>query len=84
MSAQQKPVRIKINGLSLEVNTAITVAAALANDYKTTWRQSPSGQARAPFCGMGLCFECRIKINGVVQRSCQLLVAEGMEIECDV
>jgi predicted molibdopterin-dependent oxidoreductase YjgC len=73
-----------LNGQSISVAASVTVAAALANTRKKGWRQSPSGEARTPFCGMGACFECRVKIDGVVQRSCQRLVREGMEIECHV
>lgn len=57
--------------------------AVFASDAQT-FRQSVSGESRFPLCGMGVCYECRVSINGVKhQRSCQTLVEEGMEVETD-
>ncbi len=83
MNELNQPITIRINGKPIAVAPTITVAAALANHGEKSWRQSPTGEARAPFCGMGICFECRVKIDGVVQRSCQLIVRDGMEIDCE-
>jgi sarcosine oxidase subunit alpha len=42
------------------------------------------GQARAPFCGMGICFECRVRIDGIAQqRACMAIVREGMQVATD-
>ncbi|PYV64306.1 MAG: hypothetical protein DMG95_04730, partial [Acidobacteria bacterium] len=57
-----------------------TVAAAviLAGAH---CRTSVSGEPRGPLCGMGICFECRVKIDGHRhQRSCQILCSEGMQV----
>jgi sarcosine oxidase subunit alpha len=44
-------------------------------------RFSIEGEARAPLCGMGICMECRVTVNGIPhQRSCQLICAPGMEV----
>jgi sarcosine oxidase subunit alpha len=44
-------------------------------------RFSVGGDARAPFCGMGICMECRATVNGVLQmRICQMLCSQGMEV----
>ncbi len=83
MKTKSETLNIRINGVTYQVAPNISVAAAIANVYRKTWRRSPSGDERAPFCGMGLCFECRVNIDGVMQRSCQLLVREGMEICCE-
>jgi len=66
------------------VDEGTTVAAAVlaANEY--TFRRSVTGEPRGPLCGMGICFECRVTINGIThQRSCNLLVSDGMEITTD-
>jgi D-hydroxyproline dehydrogenase subunit gamma len=35
-------------------------------------------------CGMGICFECRVTIDGREHcRSCQIPCAEGMEVRTD-
>jgi len=77
-------VAIKINGITVQADAGINVVAALALHGKLPWRRSISGDWRAPLCGMGQCFECRVRIDGVMQRACQLLVADGMEIDSDV
>lgn len=58
-----------------------TVAAAVLNAGETAFRTSVNGQKRGPLCGMGICFECRLTINGERhRRSCTLLAEEGMEV----
>ncbi|HET9783690.1 MAG TPA: FAD-dependent oxidoreductase [Terriglobales bacterium] len=73
-------MRISINGQAVEAAAGSTVAAAVAACGVPT-RRSVTGEGRGPLCGMGICFECRVTINGRPhQRSCQIAVAEGMEI----
>jgi len=75
---------IRINNVSCEVADGTTVAAALANFGDDTFRRSITGEARGPLCGMGICFECRVMIDGARhQRSCTIIVADGMEIVTD-
>jgi aerobic-type carbon monoxide dehydrogenase small subunit (CoxS/CutS family) len=38
-------------------------------------------QPRAPFCGMGVCQECRVLIDGRRRLACQAVCAEGMRVE---
>lgn len=72
--------RITINGRSCDVLPGTSVAAAVMNIGVHT-RTSISGQPRNPLCGMGICFECRLTIDGVThERSCQITVREGMEV----
>ncbi len=59
-----------------------TVAAAGLNAGEMAFRTSVSGQGRGPLCGMGICFECRLTINGEPHiRSCVILAEDGMEVE---
>jgi D-hydroxyproline dehydrogenase subunit gamma len=77
------PVRIQINGRPLEVPAGISVAAAIAR-LPLPCRRSVSGQWRAPFCGMGVCFECRVLIDGhAQQRACMTQVRDGMQVSTD-
>lgn len=74
-------IRLSINGKQLLVAEGTTVAAAVLNAGETAFRTSVDGEPRAPLCGMGICFECRVAIDGEPhQRSCTLLVREGMEV----
>ena len=41
-----------------------------------------TGELRAPYCLMGVCFECLVEIDGVPnQQGCLAQVREGMRIE---
>ena len=77
-------VEIIANGRRSRVPAGITVAAALLDLGVTTFRRSVTGEARGPVCGMGICYECRVTIDGVPQRrACIVPVANGMEIASD-
>ncbi len=75
-------LRILINGASFDAPENATVAVALLMAGQTAFRRSVGGEPRAPLCGMGVCFECRVTIDGHAHaRSCQIAVREGMEIQ---
>jgi predicted molibdopterin-dependent oxidoreductase YjgC len=72
---------LTINARSIEVPPGVTVAAAIAMAGSTVTRRSVSGATRAPLCGMGVCQECRVTIDGVPHRlACQTPCAEGMHV----
>ncbi|MGA2651513.1 MAG: (2Fe-2S)-binding protein [Terracidiphilus sp.] len=73
-------LHLLVNDVPITVSRGTTVASAILIAGIPT-RQSVSGEARGPLCGMGICFECRATIDGVRhQRSCQVLCAEEMEV----
>ena len=73
-----------INGSPARVKPGSTVATAVLNAGVPFFRRSVSGEPRAPLCGMGVCFECRLTIDGLPHaRSCQILCQEGMRIETE-
>lgn len=79
--AQRDSVEIFVDGKSVRVAADVTVAAALLNAGVRAFRTSVSGAPRAPLCGMGICFECRVTIDGVPhRRSCLVRVADQMVI----
>jgi D-hydroxyproline dehydrogenase subunit gamma len=59
-----------------------SVAAALLAAGVPRFRSTPvSGAPRAPYCMMGVCFECLLEINGVANRqACLVQVQPGMRI----
>ena len=75
-------MHIKINGRRVKVKESTSVAAALINAGEGYCRVSVKGNKRAPFCGMGVCFECRARVNGIEhERTCMIACEEGMEVE---
>ena len=76
------PVRLRFDGREIEALPGETIAAALAAADIVAVRQARSGAPRGPFCGMGVCFDCLVTVDGVVSRqACLVPVREGMAIE---
>ena len=76
-------VTLTVNGATVSVPSGATVAAAMAIAGQVC-RISVTGEPRGPLCGMGICFECRVAINGIPHcRSCQTLCEPGMEVRTD-
>jgi len=71
---------LTVNGRALRVAIGTSVAAALALGDDGSSRTSVSGQRRAPLCGMGICQECRVTIDGLRRLACQTLCHEGMQV----
>ncbi|HEX6307665.1 MAG TPA: (2Fe-2S)-binding protein [Longimicrobiales bacterium] len=76
-----RAVELIVDGRTIRCDASITVAAALLNAGITTFHRSATGAARGPVCGMGICFECRVTIDGVRhQRACMVGVRHGMTV----
>jgi thioredoxin reductase len=74
-------VRLTVDGRSVPVEAGVTVAAALANAGVASLRSSVTGEGRGVLCAMGICFECRVAIDGAPhRRACMELVRDGMSI----
>lgn len=75
-------VRVVVNGRTVEVSAETTAAAAVMIAGQAGFRTSVAGERRAPLCGMGVCYECRVTIDGVPHvKSCRTLCRDGMRIE---
>ena len=72
---------LTLNGQALRVAAGTCVAAALMLGGDGCSRTSVSGQRRAPLCGMGICQECRVSINGQRRLACQTLCLDGMQVQ---
>lgn len=76
-------VRLVVNGEPLEVLAGASVAAAVAK-LGVPFRRSRNGEPRAPLCGMGVCFECRVTVDGMLHlRSCLIEARTGMRVNTD-
>jgi hypothetical protein len=75
-------VAITVNGDLLAVPAGMSLAAGLLLHGMRVLRRSPREQApRGLFCGMGVCFECLVTVDGRPgQQACRLRVRDGMEI----
>lgn len=75
-------VAITFDGIPMRVDIELTVAAALLSHGISTLRTSVVGdRPRAPYCLMGVCFECLVTIDGIQNRqACMTVVRDGMAI----
>ena len=71
-----------INGKPFQAPQGCTAAAAVLLAGEMPSRTTPvTGASRAPYCMMGVCFECLMEIDGVAnQQACLVPVADGMRI----
>ena len=74
-------ISFTLNGNLTVAKQGDTLAAALANASVVAHRTSIGGQPRGPLCGMGICFECVVTVDGQSNvRSCQLPVRQAMKV----
>jgi predicted molibdopterin-dependent oxidoreductase YjgC len=58
-----------------------TVAAVLLAEGFHVLRTTPGGAGRGVYCGMGVCFDCLVVVDGVPNtRACVTWVREGMDV----
>ena len=83
ISATTEPlIEVEFDGRRLAVLGQRSVAAALLAAGVSRFRSTPvSGAPRAPYCMMGVCFECLLEIDGVANaQACLVPVRPGMKI----
>lgn len=78
----RRQATITIDDKAVEAEEGEPVAAVILRHAPFTSRTTPvSGQARAPYCMMGVCFDCLVEIDGRTSvRSCMARVRPGMEV----
>ena len=77
-------VRLSVNGVSVEMPVGSMVSAAVLKSGNYAFRRSVTGEPRGPLCGMGICFECRVTIDGEPHcRSCQTVCKDWMDVRTD-
>ncbi len=76
-------VPLKVDGKDIRARAGDTVAAAMLAAGVGHFRTTPvTGSPRAPYCLMGVCFDCLVTIDGVGSRqACLVPVREGMAVE---
>jgi hypothetical protein len=81
-----QPLSFFFDGEPLAAFEGETVAAALLAAGRRTLRTTAlTGTPRGIFCGMGVCFDCLVVIDGEPsRRACITLAAEGMRVETQV
>jgi len=75
-------VAVEVEGRTVLVPRGASAAAAVLLAGLNSIRDTAiGGGARAPYCMMGICFDCLAEIDGVAnRRSCMVAVRPGMRI----
>ncbi len=75
-------VLVHVDGDPVEAFEGESVAAAVMADRGLELRETEHHDPRGYFCGMGVCFDCVMIVDGVPNtRTCVTWVREGMTIE---
>jgi predicted molibdopterin-dependent oxidoreductase YjgC len=82
-SEEGRIVHLTFDGQAVSALEGWSVAAALLAAERRAWRTtSRREQPRGLFCGMGVCFDCLVRIDGRANvLACQTPVAPGMCVE---
>ena len=74
-------VLLDVDGRGVPGRQGESIAAALIRAGVTAWRQTPQGNPRGLFCGMGVCQDCVISVDGQdQQRACMTKVSGAHRI----
>lgn len=77
-----EPVSIRVDGRALDVPAGSSLASALLGAGELGLRRSVRGELRSALCGMGICFECRVRVDGRDHvRACMTVCRPGLEVE---
>lgn len=76
-------LRIVVDGQDLLAHEGESIAAALfASGRRATRWTARTGEPRGYFCGMGVCQDCLVTVDGLPNvRACMTPVREGLRIE---
>ncbi len=84
LRAKGEAATIRLGGRPLACLAGDTVAAALVAAGELTCRLTQLGDPRGVFCGMGVCHDCVMLVDGVPLRTCMTPVRDGMSVEVEV
>ena len=84
--AAPRSLRLMLDGVPVLARPGESVAAALLAHSGGATRQTPvTGAGRAPYCMMGVCFDCLVTIDGhPTVQACMVSAREGMEIQLQI
>ena len=79
---QPETVSVHVDGAPVRMVRQSSLAAGLLAAGITAVRRSPvGGDPRAPYCMMGVCFECLVEVDGMPnQQACLVVPREGMRV----
>jgi D-hydroxyproline dehydrogenase subunit gamma len=78
-------VSVLLDGRPVSAHAGETVAAVMLAEGHLATRTTPGGTPRGLFCGMGVCFDCLVVVDGIPNtRACMTYVTDGMDVRRQV
>ena len=79
-------IEFTFDGEKIDAITGQSVAAALLAANQRALRKTRfNNNDRGVFCGMGVCFDCLVVIDGITnQRACLIEAKPGMKVQTQV
>lgn len=76
-----RSIQLLVDGEPLSAYEGETIAAALLTAGRRSFSHTvPSGTPRGVFCGIGVCFDCLVTVDGCQVRACVTPVGDGMQV----
>ena len=77
-----RAVDVVLDGRTVTAYEGDTVAAVLLADGDVATRTTVGGAPRGLFCGIGVCFDCLVVVDGIPNtRACMTWVRDGMKVQ---
>lgn len=78
----RQTIEVTVDGEKVPAVPGEAVLSTLFAIGKRTISKNDHGVVTGAYCGMGICYCCLVRIDGIVkQRACQVEVREGMSIQ---
>lgn len=86
INSPAKNIEFTFNGELIRAVSGQTVGAAILESGKRSLRKTRfENKPRGMFCGIGICFDCLVSINGVAnQRACLVQVLPNMNVQTQI
>jgi len=81
----RRPFTFTLDGVPIGALPGDTIASALYAAGIRAWRRARPGDERGLLCGIGLCFDCLVTVDGAANlRACQVAARPGMKVETNL
>jgi len=71
-------ITVQVDGLPMVGLAGQTIAGILLSAGQASWRTTWKGRPRGIFCGIGVCYDCLLTVNGLRDvRACQRRATDG-------
>lgn len=80
------PIRLMVNDVQVTAYAGETLATVLLAEGVTAFNETRTGRPRAPFCNMGTCFDCQVRVAAPGTsgyrwlRACMCRAEDGMSV----